>query len=175
MILVAYGDSNSYVVKELLQLTEKMNEELNFNAFTVVAVSPPSEKHSHEELQKLCQQPRYAVAGQIAPDMINGPPESGPFTLLLPQSSNGDGKLVSNVAGHNSNGSRSSGWLQSRDLTGRWKEILRSLSQDEDSAENIIAAIRPDGHVCAVFQKSNVSLSIFLDNIVSVLYLQRKV
>lgn len=173
MILIAYGDSESYVVKELLQLTEKMNEELNFNAFTVVAVSPPSEKHSHEELQELCQQPRYAVAGHIAPDLKNGPPDSGPFALLS-QSSNGDGKLVSDAAGHNNNGSRSSGWLQSRDLTGRWKEILRSLSQDVDSAENIIAAIRPDGHVCAVFQKSNVSLSIFLDNIVSVLYLQQR-
>jgi hypothetical protein len=174
VILIAYGDSKSHAVKELLQLTEKMNEELNFNAFTVVAVSPPSEKLSHEELQKLCQQPRYAVAGYIAPDLIDGPPESGPFALL-PQSSNGDGKLVSDAGGHNNNYSRSSGWLQSRDLTGRWKEILRSSSQDEDSAENIIAAIRPDGHVCAVFQKSTVSLSIFLDNIVSVLYLKRKV
>lgn len=170
VILIAYGDSNSHAVNELLQLTDKMNDELNFNAFTVVAVSPPSEKLSHEEVQKLCQQPRYAVARHISPDLINGPPESGPFALL-PQSSNGDRKPFV----HHGNGPRSSTWVQSRDLTGRWKEILCSLSQDENSAENIIAAIRPDGHVCAVFKKISGSLSVFLDSIVSALYLQRKV
>ena len=177
VLLVVYGDSASPAVHELLQSAEKMNEKLNFDAFTVVAVSPPMETVSHEEVQKLCQQPRYAVGRLITPDLINGPPESCSFELLPHSKVRGDRQAIGDSSVGNADVAKSPTWVQLRDITGRWNEVLTALSQRDDSAENIIAAIRPDGHTCAVFHGTsmkNGSVFAFLNGIATALYLNKK-